>query len=426
MWKFLRLFLLVLLALSAGAAGALWKLNDFVTPELEDIKQTISFNEASGTINILLMGLDLVDGVRRTDTIAMVIVDLDRQAVRMMSIPRDTRVKIPRHGWQKINHAFPFGGKELLIEVVTELTNLPVNYYAVINYNSFPAIVNLLGGVDINVEKNLVYRDNAAKLFINIPKGFQHLDGKTALEYVRFRNDALGDIGRIERQQGFMKAIAEKMKTPAILPKLPGLAQETAKMVETNMTPAQAIQLAAYVADIPREQYDFFMMPGKVAYIDRLSYWIPDIPAASVRISGLAEDPEEVGGPRAIEPDSAVVELIGSIGSIAVHNGDGETGLSRKGANILQKIGIQVAYTGNAGNFDYHSTNIQIPPNATPAIRAAAEALATLCGIDKKLISQNRRASQITLVIGHDKNTFFNNLNKINPEQYAKTGADSP
>jgi len=85
----------------------------------------------------------------------------------------------------------------------------------------------MLGGVDIYVEKRLQYADRAAGLYIDIPKGLQHMDGETALKFVRFRHDALGDIGRIKRQQQFMNALLQKIFDQAISAKMPLLLKGT-------------------------------------------------------------------------------------------------------------------------------------------------------------------------------------------------------
>ena len=136
---------------------------------------------AKGSVNVLVVGLDNVDGASRTDAIALAIFDADNMGLRIASIPRDSRVYIPGRSWDKINHAYVYGGINLLRETLVNLTGLPIDYFVKINYKSFPRIIDLLGGVDIYVEKKLYYTDYSGKLFINIPKGQQHLDGKTAL-----------------------------------------------------------------------------------------------------------------------------------------------------------------------------------------------------------------------------------------------------
>ena len=272
--KIMKIAAILLLAVTSAFAGAAMRVRTFVDPKPQTIKESISFTEASGTANILLIGIDDVDGGRRADAIAFATVDIDNKIVRVMSIPRDTRVQIPGKGWDKINHAYAYGGVEKLQETVVNFLGLPVNYYVLVNYDTFPSIIDLIGGVEVDVERRMVYNDYSGKLFINIPKGFQKLDGKNALHYVRFRHDAMGDIGRVKRQQEFIKAVLKKVQTPAMIPKIPELVQKAIEMVNSDMTPAQALQLASYLADLSGENLHFFTLPGKAAYISNLSYWI--------------------------------------------------------------------------------------------------------------------------------------------------------
>nr|MBQ6740358.1 LCP family protein [Synergistaceae bacterium] len=163
--------------------------NNTLAVSEENEEEESPIEAVRGTVNVLVVGLDNVDGGSRTDAIALAIFDADNSAVRIASIPRDSRVYIPGRGWDKINHAYVFGGINLLRETVVNLTGVPVDYFVKVNYRSFPKIIDLLGGIDIYVDKRMNYTDYSGKLFINIPKGQQHMNGKTALGYVRFRHD---------------------------------------------------------------------------------------------------------------------------------------------------------------------------------------------------------------------------------------------
>ncbi|MCL1940833.1 MAG: LCP family protein [Synergistaceae bacterium] len=411
MKKFIKVFIIILLALSAGTAGAFLRLLPFISPDSETIKESISFDDSSGTINILLVGLDYTDGSERADSLALAVIDIDSKKVKIMSIPRDSRVPIPKKGWDKINHAYSYGKIDLQKEVVVNLMGLPINYYIVLNFKTFPPIIDLLGGVEIDVEKKLVYNDYSGKLFINIPKGLQTLDGKTALEYVRFRHDPLGDIGRISRQQKFIKEVIRKLQSPYILPKLPELVAEITNMINTDMSPAQAIQLASYLKDMKAGDLNCFMMPGKAAYIGAISYWLPDIPKASMLLADQY-DPETKDVVAATHEFIEDIPLLLSkiTGKISILNGDGSNGLGKRASEELQHIGIDVGMTGNAKHFDYHTSSIMIPSKGGQEDMDAAEALAALCGINKKLISKNAAASAVTIILGKDKEKIFTNL----------------
>ncbi|MCR5347767.1 MAG: LCP family protein [Fretibacterium sp.] len=379
-----------------------------------------------GSVNILVVGLDNVDGVSRTDAIALVIFDADNNAVRIASIPRDSRVYIPGKGWNKINHAYVYGGMNLLRETVVNLTGMPIDYFVKVSYESFPRIIDLLGGVDIYVDKRLHYTDYSGKLFINIPKGQQHMDGKTALGYVRFRHDPLGDIGRVQRQQKFMNIIMDKLKSPSIIPKIPALLEEAVAAVDTDLTPLEMLKLLQFANALPPERIRIFMAPGKSGYSGKLSYWILDTVGFSMR---LAEKLPDTGTPVSspdVRPENASIpvpspedaeslsRLRGQIARIRILNGDGEKGLGKRASQIFQRIGIEVPYTGNARHYDYHTTNIIYPPGAGEDVKAGAMALAELCGITNRgLIRENRRAESLTLILGHDKETIFKRLESL-------------
>ncbi len=426
--KFLKAALVAILVISAAFAGAALRVKNFVEPKPQTIRETISFTEASGTINILLTGIDDVQGGRRADAVAFVVVDIDKKIVRVMSIPRDTRVQIPGKGWEKAAHAYAYGGIDLLRETIVNYLGLPINYYLLVNYDSFPSIVDLIGGVEIDVERRMVYNDYAGKLFINIPKGLQKLTGKTALHYVRFRHDALGDIGRVKRQQDFIKAVLKKIQTPAMIPKIPELAKKTIDLVNSDMTPAQALQLASYLSDLPPENLHFFTLPGKAAYISNLSYWIGDIAAGSALLSGAAETPPTVSGDRGEsdreteqkEPEISLdlKALISAVKTpVAVLNGAGVSGLGKDAATALQKIGVDVNHIGNAKHYDYRTTTIQFPEKGTGDVSGTASALGKIVGVSSRLITKSSAVPHVTLIVGKDREDVLNRLKLLSESQ---------
>ncbi|MDI9371084.1 MAG: LCP family protein [Synergistaceae bacterium] len=418
--KILRIAAIVLVIIGSALAGAAFKVKTFVEPKPQTIKESISFAEESGTINILLIGIDEVDGGRRADAIAFTTIDIDGKITRFMSIPRDTRVQLPRKGWDKIAHAYAYGGVDLLRETVVNYLGLPINYYILVNYDTFPAIVNLIGGVEMDVATNMVYNDYSGKLFINIKKGRQLLDGKNALHYVRFRHDAQGDIGRVKRQQDFVKAVLEKLQSPSMIPKIPELAAKVIEMINSDMTPAQGLQLASYMVSMPSENFHFFTLPGKAAYISNLSYWVGDTMAASKLLTDILEehdDPEPGEGEEGILADTDKVDIEAMVSSIstpvAVLNGAGTAGLGKTVATALQKIGIDVQHIGNARHFDYRSTSIHLPSNPAEEVVDTGKTLATLLGISSALVSRTPNVTHATIVIGKDNSTVLGRLEKL-------------
>ncbi len=402
-------------------------------------KPSQQIESAKGSVNVLIVGLDNVDGASRTDAIALAIFDADNKGLRIASIPRDSRVYIPGKSWDKINHAYVYGGINLLRETLVNLTGMPIDYFVKINYKSFPRIVDMLGGVDIYVDKKLYYNDYSGKLFINIPKGQQHMDGKTALGYVRFRHDPLGDIGRVQRQQKFINLMMQKLKSASIIPRLPALLTEVLDAVDTDLAPLEALKLLQFTNSLPPDRIQMFMAPGKSGYNKNISYWILDNVAFSMQLAAKFPDSDSVNETKTLETTLAsetensidgdenpennnsefsndrLAELRDQITSIRILNGDGEKGLGKRAATIFQRIGIEVPYTGNARHYDYRATSIIYPPSEDDSYRQSAMALAELCGItNQKLIQPDRRAASLTLIIGHDKEEIFSRLEPLN------------
>ena len=383
-----------------------------------------------GTVNVLVVGLDNVEGGSRTDAIALAIFDAQNPGLRIASIPRDSRVYIPGKGWDKINHAYVYGGIRLLRETLVNLTGMPIDYFVKISYKSFPRIVDILGGVDIYVEKRMVYNDYSGKLFINIPAGQQHMNGKTALGYVRFRHDPLGDIGRVRRQQTFIDNMMKKIKTPSIIPRIPAIVNEVMDAIDTDLAPLEALKLLQFANSLPPDRIKMFMAPGKTGFSKNVSYWILDNNAFSLQLAAklppaddtLLEATDSINLDEKEETESSVVfdsdriaQLRDQILSIRILNGDGDKGIGRRAAQIFQRIGIEVPYTGNAKHYDYKSSSIIYPPSEDGSTKVGAFALAELCGItNERLVQEDKRAASITLILGHDKNELFQRLEPMN------------
>jgi len=165
----------------------------------------------------LIAGLDEVEHRSRTDALILAKLDFKRKKLKLVSIPRDTYVEIPgsvSNYWDRINAAYTRGGKERLLKAIYNLTGHYPDYLILIDYEGFKTIVDLIGGVEIDVEKNMNYDDNAGGLHIHIQKGLQVLNGDDSLGYVRYRKDIDGDFSRMRRQQNFGKVFLKSLKSP--------------------------------------------------------------------------------------------------------------------------------------------------------------------------------------------------------------------
>lgn len=213
-------------------------------------------------LTILVVGADenrdnrkrVVDSMARTDTILVAQVDFVNQRINALSIPRDTLVRIPRHGWGKINSAHALGGPRLLVETVSNLLgNLQIDHVVIVSYKAFEEAIDALGGVTIEVEKRMVYHDNWGDLHVDLQPGVQHLNGKQALGYVRYRHSD-SDFHRIERQQKFMRAVKERLKDPSVWMRVPQVLAAGLRHTRTTMEFEQLLALALFARQLSDEQ----------------------------------------------------------------------------------------------------------------------------------------------------------------------------
>ena len=258
------------------------------------------------------------------------------------------------------------------------------------------------------------------------------MDGKTALGYVRFRHDPLGDIGRVQRQQKFIDIMMKKLKSPSIITKIPTLVNELIDAVDTDLAPLEALKLLQFANSIPVDRIKMFMAPGRSGSYKGISYWILDNNAFSLQLvaklppaDSFTLDPEQEDAltldidPTAKNSNNLNSDKIGELRdqiiSIRILNGDGEKGIGKRAAQLFQRIGIEVPYTGNARHYDYKASSIIYPADADETARQSAMALAELCGItNERLIRPDRGTNALTLILGHDKEDLFSRLENVN------------
>jgi LCP family protein required for cell wall assembly len=245
-----------------------------------------------GETNVLVMGTDdRPDQPGRSDTMLLVSMRPNSEPL-VLSIPRDTRVYIPGHGYDKVNAAYAYGGPKLAVQTVAGFLGIKVDGYAVVNLQGFTQMVDALGGVTINVDQQMVYSDPYQDLDINLEPGVQRLDGAQAEQYVRFRHDGLGDVGRVARQQKFLKAVLQEALKPANLSRLPQLIGIGYKSVKTDLGLTTLVRLGTAGLNAARDGVAMKTLPGEGKYLDGISYYIAsDISAVrSQLIPSLAEN----------------------------------------------------------------------------------------------------------------------------------------
>ncbi|MEK3725905.1 LCP family protein [Paenibacillus sp. FSL H8-0034] len=207
--------------------------------------------EGNQRVNVLLLGGDSrgmkQNEVPRSDSLIVASIDPITKKAHLFSIMRDTYVKIPGYGEDRINAAYAYGGANLTMKTVSDLLGIPIQYYVYTDFKGFIALVDAIDGIDIDVEKNMKYSDaeDGHEYDINLKKGMQHLDGKMALQYVRFRHDALSDFARTERQRNFVQVVLKKMQSTSSLLKIPRILSSIDPYIQTNLSTTDMIKLGS-------------------------------------------------------------------------------------------------------------------------------------------------------------------------------------
>ena len=275
-WSFILCFLIVMCSLAhLGFNSDFTRIKENLTSKVNSETILPTFSKPT---TIMLMGVDeRKDDVGRSDT--LMILNLSEDKASLLTIPRDTMVYIERHGYQKINAAYAYGGAKLSRETVEDFLGIDIDYYVTINKSRFAEVIDAMGGVDIYVERDMHYEDpwdDDGGLYIDLKQGLQHLDGQTAIEFVRFR-DAEGDVGRVRRQQAFMRACADRLTEPSMLIKIPELLSVAVKAIDTDLSSGKMLAIAGSLKSAEAKgNVKTGVVPGWLQYIDGVSYLIPD------------------------------------------------------------------------------------------------------------------------------------------------------
>ena len=261
----------------------------------------------SKTENVLIVGVDDSydpEGHRqtqknrrvRTDTILVATIQPRKKAIHVLSIPRDTQVLIPGYGTEKINAAHAIGGIERTKATVEAITGIPIHHTVSVSLSGAISFLDELGGVDLYIEQPMKYTDRTAGLFIDLKPGMQHLDGKNAVAYARFRHDAMGDIGRVSRQQRLLNAVERKLLTPAVWWRLPKLAEASSKLFHSDISAPKLASLANFAKEKPG--VTFTTLPGTFGYN---GYWVADRGRLDDLVANLNDKGKKDGKPRTVE-----------------------------------------------------------------------------------------------------------------------------
>lgn len=340
--------------------------------------------EGKERVNILVLGIDQrenEEGPWRTDTMILVSVDPVARTAVMLSLPRDLWVTIPGFREDRINNAhffgdafgYPGGGPALAKKTVQYFLGVPVPYYVRVNFTAFEKLVDLIGGIDIDVPQEIndpeyPERNGYGYDPLYIPAGRQHMNGELALKYARFRHDDKGDFGRAQRQQQVIRAIFAQVlsanKFYELLPKAPQLVATFGEAVQTDLTLDQALRLAKLAVQMKED------LKGEV--IDERMVLFSTTPDGQQVLIPVRDEIRKLrerlfvalpGGAPVIDRQST---------RLIVLNGTLRAGLAAQTASLLSNASFRVVNYGNADRFDYAQTVIVDYVGGTVAAQIAA------------------------------------------------------
>ena len=246
-------------------------------------------------MNILVLGVDKGGdfGGSHADTILLLSLDNASGKVRVISIPRGT-VMTAADGvtWERLGEKYSEVGVSGMIDAVRKLLDVSVHYYAVVNTQALVDFIDAMGGVDVYVEMRMDYDDPELGLSIHIPQGFQRMDGDTAQKYLRYRGGELGDFGRVQRQQRFLKALYERILTVDTLGRLPALTKILQEQVDTSVEVWDTAHLAEVLKGLSKEEPETITLPGH-PYAGDEKVWIADKEQIKGKLRNLFPKAEE-------------------------------------------------------------------------------------------------------------------------------------
>jgi polyisoprenyl-teichoic acid--peptidoglycan teichoic acid transferase len=305
-------------------------------------------------VRVLVMGLDenwtdndeAYTATSRTDTLIGVNIDLANKQINVLSIPRDLWVYIPKSGYGKINEAYGDGGPQRVEAAVVKNLGTPAfDYYVVLRLDATKNIINALGGIDVDVEKDMDYDDTWGHLHIHLKKGPQHLNGEQAVGYIRFRHDPEGDFGRMRRQRQVVQILAKRMRDPAVALHLPALLSVIKDNVRTDLPFGKLYELALGMRGVSPQSVHSAVLPVDIGWTNGESVLFAESDAHKVIHTYLV-----AGYGNTFDPSTVHVR---------VENGSGTPGVASAVADFLRQRGYDVVETGNAKTFNNLTTTIE-------------------------------------------------------------------
>ena len=347
-------------------------------------------------ITTLLLGTDEVGNSFRADTILLAIYSPSEKRLNLISIPRDTMVVGPDGKADKLNHLFAYDHRRLgpegaslnLVRIIKRNLGLDIHFYAQTDYLGFTRLVDAVGGVRVDIARDMRYVDRAGGLSIDLEKGPQTLDGNGALQYVRYRSKVSGDLGRMERQARLLQSLARRLEQPSTITILPRLSALTLRNIHSNLNLMDVMALFREFKGPHGVNIQSSILPGTPVWVEGVSYWRTDGTRSKALLETVLSPRSERSGARTVK--------------IEVLNGVGVDRIAERMAQMIRRRPeLDVVEVGNANHFDYlRTTVVSRRGNA-----ASARMVASLIGLrEEDVLSDFDGGSlaDVSVIVGRD------------------------
>ncbi len=347
-------------------------------------------------INLLVLGIDYNHDSKgmpfskgaRSDTMMVASIGDEAQFLNIVSIPRDTYTLISEKiGSDKINSAFSYGGVKQTRETVSHFLGVPVHYYVIVKVQGAKKIIDALGGLPIDVEKNMDYDDNWGQLHIHLKKGPQILNGDQAVGYARFRHDEEGDYGRMRRQQQVIRAVIRRMKDPSIVTKFSQLAAAVKETLETDLTVEQMIDLALLYKGFDQSKMRSAQIKGDDDTVNGAMVIVPYEPENTKIVRRLLKDDIDLG----------LKDM-----RIRIVNASGDNGLGTQVADEMNLEGFNVVKVEDSDHKTAKTTEITEHARS-PRVHARLQALFPDARFRDNAGAKGNNDFDITITLGTDR-----------------------
>ena len=347
-------------------------------------------------INLLVLGIDYNHDSKgmpyskgaRSDTMMVASVGDEAQFLNVVSIPRDTYTLISEKiGSDKINSAFSYGGVKQTRETVSHFLGVPIHYYVIVKVQGAKKIIDALGGLPMDVEKNMDYDDNWGQLHIHLKKGPQILNGDQAVGYARFRHDEEGDYGRMRRQQQVIRAVIRRMKDPSIVTKFGQLAQAVKETLETDLTVEQMIDLALLYKGFDQSKMRSAQIKGDDDTVNGAMVIVPYEPENTKIVRRLLKDDIDLG----------LKDM-----RIRIVNASGDEGLGTQVADEMNLEGFNVVKVEDGDHKTAKTTEV-VEHARSPRVHARLQALFPDAKFRDTAAAKGSGDYDITITLGTDR-----------------------